>query len=221
MADDPRDPLDEHVDRLWERLETTASDEERTKWEHAFQAWRSSELPWWRRIPGLRPRAARLPPREPGFTATPALAPHADWPPGFPREGFFAARDEEVDQTLVEKGPGLDFLGVEAKMVSPVEVATLGEIIGAGTYEQLFGEMSGSEREGSDGACGLCRVPAEIRDGLANADVERVAARWAATEEIQASGWQADNVRDTVAELRSLAGQARSEGKHLWVWWSV
>jgi hypothetical protein len=220
MADDERrDPLDEHVDRLWERQKTTASDAERARWERALQVWHSAELPWWRRIPGLRPKPPRLPPREPGTRR--ATAPHPDWPPGFPLEGFFAARDQDVDQSLADEGPGPDFPGVEAKMLSPVEVATLGEILGAGKYDELVEGMSNSEREGEGGACGLYRVSREIRDALATADVESAAARWGATEELRASGWQADDARDTVGELRELAARARAEGKQLWVWWSV
>jgi hypothetical protein len=218
MAGDRQDPLDEHVDRLWEHLQTTASDAERATWEHALKAKRTAELPWWRRILGVRRDAARLPPREPGYAAPKVFAAH---PRGFPLEGFFVARDQEVGHALVESGPGPDLSGVEAKMMSTVEVAKLGEIVGGGEYDQLVELMSASELEGSDGSCGLYRVPIEIRDGLADADVASVAARWAVTEEMQASGWQPDDVRDTVAELRSLAGRARSESKQLWVWWSA
>jgi hypothetical protein len=59
--------------------------------------------------------------------------PSAQHPIGIPREGFFAANDDQIDEALVNEGPGPGFAGVEVKMISPVEVARLGEIVGAGS----------------------------------------------------------------------------------------
>lgn len=218
-TEDPSDPLDQNVDRLWDHLQTTASDREREMWEGALQAWQVADLPWWRRLPGLRPRPARLPPREAERPSQEAAVGQSGLQPGYPIEGFFAARDEVVDESLVEHGPGPEFSVVEAKMLSPVEVASLGEIIGAGLYERLVDQISASEREGPGGSTGLYRVPTEMRDRLAQGGMETSAAAWAATEEMQ--DWDPDDVRSTLAEMQTLAVDAVAEEKHLWVWWSV
>ena len=217
---DRHDELDEHVHRVWEHLQTTASDKERAAWEQALQALQETELPWWRRLPGLRPRPGQLPPRKAGYEspAQAALTDH-ERTAGFPVEGFFAARADQITEAVVEHGPGPEFSAVEAKMMSPVEVASLGEIVGAGSYEQLIALISTSEREGRNGTTGLYFVPGDIGDGLVQADLETVSGRWAATEEMQA--WPLDDVRATLTALRDLASAARSQDKELWVWWSA
>jgi hypothetical protein len=214
----PRDP----IDSFWNHLRTTATPEERAAWEELLQEGWREELPLWRRLPGMRPKPPRLPPREAGDVAS-VTDPQSDSLPrsGFPLEGFFAADDEEIDQSLANDGPGPSFCGVEVKTVTPVDVAKLGEIVGAGRYDDLVEALSHSmdEHVGEGGECGLYRVPRAIRDCLADADVDNVSARWGATDEPER--WAPNEVRQTVAELRELAARACAEDRQLWIWWSL
>lgn len=141
---------------------------------------------------------------------------------GYPIEGFFAAGAHEIDCDVVEYGPGSGFAGVEAKSVTPVEAATLGVILGAGSYEVLVEEMTGTEQENENGENGLFQVCPEIRDCIAAMDdISAVAKRWAETEELVRSRWTEQDAYELLVALRDLAGQARNEDKQLWIWWSL
>lgn len=218
--DDPPDPLDQHVDRLWEHLQTQATPGERAAWEQVINAKREGPLRW--RLLGflgIKPPSRRLPPVRLEGQSTRVL--QRRHPPGSPRQGFFSASAEDVDQSVVEEGPWPGFDGVEVKMMSPVEVATLGQILGAGAYDELVEQITNSGREGKGGTHGVYRVSTQIRDRLAEAEVETVAPLWGATEELQASHWEPAELHEFLSGLRGLAGQARAEGKELWVWWSA
>jgi hypothetical protein len=54
---------------------------------------------------------------------------------------FFAARSEDLDEALVEEGPYGRLSTVEAKGLTEVSLATLGEILGVGTYDELVGRI--------------------------------------------------------------------------------
>jgi hypothetical protein len=133
---------------------------------------------------------------------------------------FFAARADELDDPLVEEGPFERFETVEAKSVDPVSVSTLGEILGAGTYDDLIERAAGEGREGADGEAGVFWIPVEIRDALAEcADSDAVAAEWGRTDEL--SGWEPEDTELVVRELVSLARGARDSDRQLWFWWSL
>jgi hypothetical protein len=120
---------------------------------------------------------------------------------------------------LVEEGPFERYPTIEAKTVDPVSIATLGEIVGAGTYDDLV-EKASEGREAPHGECGLLSVPPEITAALATAaDADAVAASWAVTDEM--AGWDRDDVREVVRELAELAKKARATGRELWFWWSL
>jgi hypothetical protein len=214
--------LDWYIDRLHEHLQTTARPEDRAMWEDAVHDQRRATFPWrYLRFIGIKPRKRHLPPMEPkqGQPKEPLPVQH---PVGYPIEGFFLATGVEISDQLVENGPGPAFSGVEVKNQTPVEVANLGEILGAGTYDALFESMWATMRGGESEECGLFQVAPEIRDPLATlTDVNGVAARWAATEELQADGWTDEIADEVVSDLVRLAQQARQENKNIWVWWSL
>ena len=106
-----------------------------------------------------------------------------------------------------------------SRAASPVDVGTLGEILGAGSYDELSDWMTSRHRGGADGHTGTFPVPPGIREALVTADLEIVAERWGATDEL--ANWPAPGVRERVSDLRELAAQATAEGRDLWVWWST
>ena len=134
---------------------------------------------------------------------------------------FFAARAEDIDDHLVADGPFGRLQTVEAKGLTPVSLATLGEILGVGTYDELVERTSegrGAENEES----GLLTVPTEFRDALADReDIETVAERWAATEELSLDGWRTEDSLDILRKLSALARDAAAERRELWYWWSL
>jgi hypothetical protein len=133
---------------------------------------------------------------------------------------FFAAREDELDAVLVEEGPFDRFETVEAKTVSSVSLATLGEILGVGSYDELFDRADRQARQTADGEAGIDAVLPELQAALAaDAELDTVAARWAATDEL--ADWDPGDVRDVVHELARLARHAQGKGQRLWFWWSV
>jgi hypothetical protein len=132
---------------------------------------------------------------------------------------LFAARPGDVDDQLVEEGPHGRLPFVEAKGLSEVTFATLGEILGIGSYDDLI-ERTAEGRDAEGGEAGVLSVPDEIRDALAAADdVGTVASRWAATDDLQ--DWPTADVRQVLAEVRQLASEAQASDRQLWYWWSL
>ena len=135
---------------------------------------------------------------------------------------FFAARPEDIDDVLVEEGPHGRLPAVAAKGLTPVSLAKLSEIIGAGAYDALIGRIAEGHRQAESGEAGLLTIPTELRDGLAGADdLDSVAAQWAATEELSLDGWRTQDSLDVLRELRELAREAAVDGRDLWYWWSL
>jgi hypothetical protein len=58
---------------------------------------------------------------------------------------FFASRVDGVDDALIEEGPYGRFPTIEAKIVSSVSIATLGEILNTGTHDELFERIEGPQ----------------------------------------------------------------------------
>jgi len=133
---------------------------------------------------------------------------------------FFAAKPEEIDDSIVEEGPHGRFATVEANGLSHVPIARLGEILAAGAYDDLILGIEG--RGASSGEAALFSVPEAIRDALADAeDLDATADRWASTDELRLGGWGAESARDLLGILSSLAREARTDGRVLWYWWSL
>jgi hypothetical protein len=134
------------------------------------------------------------------------------------QEEFFAAREDEIEGAA-EKGPGGKFETVDAKLDS-VSICTLGEIVGAGTYDALFDRVFEGYRGGGSEYSRLLLVPDEVRDGLATAtSLEAVAERWHPTDEMRE--WTPADVREVLGGLASLAQRARATERQLWCWWSL
>jgi hypothetical protein len=133
---------------------------------------------------------------------------------------FFAARPEDITDDLVEEGPFERLPTIEAKGLSEVTTATLGAILAVGTYDDLV-ERASAGPQTEDGHAGVLAIPSEVRDALAAADddLDQVATRWAATDELR--DWPPDDVRRVLRELSLLAREARSSGRQLWYWWSL
>jgi hypothetical protein len=99
-------------------------------------------------------------------------------------------------------------------------MCTLGEIVGAGTYDALFDRVFEGYRGGGSDYSGLLLVPDEVRDCLATvARLEAVAERWHTTDEMRE--WTPAEVRKVVGDLASLAQCARATKRQLWCWWSL
>ena len=134
---------------------------------------------------------------------------------------FFAARPEDIDDRLVEDGPFERLPTVEAKSLSEVTFATLGEILGVGAYDDLV-ERAAEGPQSESGEAGILTIPTEIRDALATLDddLDGVAKRWAATDELQ-GWWPQGELSVLLGELSQLARDARSSDQQLWYWWSL
>jgi hypothetical protein len=65
---------------------------------------------------------------------------------------FFAARPEDIDEALVADGPYGRLPTVEAKGLSAVSLATLGEILGVGTYDDLVNRIAEGPQAESGGS---------------------------------------------------------------------
>jgi hypothetical protein len=103
-----------------------------------------------------------------------------------------------------------------------VKVAKLGEILGAGVYDELVEAMDDGRREAPSGERGLYRVPDSIRDEMATVrEVQGPAEQWVATDELRLDRWTVEDACELLTDLRVLAQKARSESRHLWVWWSL
>jgi hypothetical protein len=133
---------------------------------------------------------------------------------------FFAAPDAEVDDPLAETGPHGRFPTVEANGLSHVPIARLGELLSAGTYDVLMGELDA--RPSASGNAVLFRIPRSIRDAIgASATLDEVAQTWSETDELSLSGWRAESAREVLGRLAELARTARSADEELWYWWSL
>ena len=134
---------------------------------------------------------------------------------------FFAASVEDVDDVLVEAGPYGRLSIVEAKGLTEVSLATLGEILGVGRYDQLLERIGEGPQTESEEA-GVLTIPTELRDALAEArDINTLAASWAATDELSLDGWCTEDSLRVLRELSALAREAAADGRELWYWWSL
>ena len=130
---------------------------------------------------------------------------------------FFAAAS--IDDAVVEDGPFDRYETVTAKTVSSVSIATLGEIIGIGEYDEVFDLVDGGPAA-EDGESGIDIVPDALRNALAaEDDLARVAARWHETDEMR--DWRSEDLAEVVTKLAELARRARDEEARLWFWWSL
>jgi hypothetical protein len=134
---------------------------------------------------------------------------------------LFAANPLEIDDDLLENGPHGRHSTVEAKSLTLVSIASLGRILGVGTYDQMFDQAASDHREASSGESGVVLVPSALCDALvATAELEAAAASWAATEELRRDGWRPEDALPVLQELAELA-RNRTENQTVWLWWSL
>jgi hypothetical protein len=133
---------------------------------------------------------------------------------------FFVASDLEIDDGLAETGPHGRFPAVEANGLSHVPIARLGELLGAGSYDDLLQEIEA--RPSASGEAVLFRIGRSIRDAIAVVDGRADAASaWAATDELRLSGWSSEPAEELLGRLAELSQAARGVEKDLWYWWSL
>jgi hypothetical protein len=134
---------------------------------------------------------------------------------------FFAARPEDIDEALVANGPYGRLTTVEAKGLSEVSLATLGEILGVGTYDDLVNRIAEGPQAES-GEAGVLTIPSNLRDAFSGeADLDAAASLWVATDELSLDGWRKEDALDVLRELSELARTATTETRELWYWWSL
>jgi hypothetical protein len=133
---------------------------------------------------------------------------------------FFVCDQNEIDETLLASGPSGRYSVVTANGLGPVEIATLGQILDAGSYHDLFELSADAHREAESGEAGVVGVPSSVCDALAAAsDLSGVAERWATTEELRLSRWRSSDALGVLTELSRLV-RSRAE-KPVWYWWSL
>ena len=134
---------------------------------------------------------------------------------------FFALGPQQIDERLLIEGPHGRFPAVRARGLGPVNFARLGEILGDGTYDEVFAEAVAEHQEAPNGESGVLAVPATVCEGLArNSDLEYVADRWVATEELRLARWEAHDALGVREQLAELVG-AREPNQTIWYWWSL
>ena len=123
---------------------------------------------------------------------------------------FFAARESEIDDELLD-APFERLQTVEAKGLTDINFARLGEILGLGTYEGLVDQFTATGRADDDDV-GLYRLPRDFRDALAGlVDIGGAARRWVATEELRMDEWHSKTAKGCCARSQHWrAAPARS-----------
>jgi len=134
---------------------------------------------------------------------------------------FFLCRSDGLDRELIGSGPTGRRPCVAAKGLTPVNIAALGELLGAGTYDEIFAQSGAEHYEAESGESGVWDVPAGVcRALVASESLEQVAGQWVATEELQLDGWRAGDGVNVLSRLAELLG-AQEDGQQLWYWWSL
>jgi hypothetical protein len=77
-------------------------------------------------------------------------------------------------------------------------------------------------RDAESGEAGALPIPAELGNALAERqELESVATRWSATEELTADGWRPEHAAQVLRDVADLAREAAAGGRELWYWWSL
>jgi hypothetical protein len=132
---------------------------------------------------------------------------------------FFAAPFEEIGRYAEGGYPDRS---VDAKGLTPVSLATLAEILGVGSYDDLFPSIADGGVDAQNGEQGVFPLPDAYRDALASTqDVDEIAAKWAATEELTLDRWETSVAAAVLRDATVLARNAREGGEALLFWWSL
>ena len=134
---------------------------------------------------------------------------------------FFLSSSDGLDKELLTSGPSGRLACVTAEGLTPVNIASLGAILGVGSYGEIFAECGAEHHEAESGESGVWDVPAAVRQALLTIDsLEAVAQQWVETEELQLDGWRASDGFSVLTELSALVSRQK-EGQALWYWWSI
>jgi hypothetical protein len=137
---------------------------------------------------------------------------------------FVIANDNEGSAIGESDHPAAQWPTLETKGVDTIKLATLvSAITGQGDVAAItrsFTFAGGDEEIGP----WVFKLPPEVVDVIAKlpaGNVQDVAAKWAATEEMQSDRWSAIDVADLVAQLQQHANKARTAGATLFLWASL
>ena len=104
----------------------------------------------------------------------------------------------------------------------PVQTGTLQTIlVGEASQDPAEDPENGRLVVGEEHGPWVVTVTDTLRDALASADEAQllwVAGQWAATEELAADGWTAEDALGVLVELAGLARHATSESLRLYCW---
>ncbi len=135
---------------------------------------------------------------------------------------FFTALREDIDETVIQHGPGTRFPAVEVPGLTDIPLATLAEIMRVGTFEDIYPQIAPASMIAEGGHAGVFAIPAGFRDALADlADANTIADEWAATEELVADRWTAEDALSALRAMVRHAEEARAAGQDMWYWWVV
>ena len=134
---------------------------------------------------------------------------------------FFLSTDDLLEPPLIESGPHGRVPCVGANGLTPVSIASLGQLLGAATYEDVLRVCGDRHHESESGESGVWDVPSAVAQSLrARENLGPVAQQWVATEELQRDGWQALDALAVLNQLAELLSQ-QEQGQSLWYWWSL
>ena len=134
---------------------------------------------------------------------------------------FFLCSRDDLDQELIGFGPSGRVACVSAKGLTPVNIASLGALLGVGTYNEVFDQCGAEHHEAETGESGVWDVPATVGQALLKSgSLEPVAQQWVATEQLRLDGWRASDGLSVLTQLSHLLSR-QEEGQALWYWWSL
>ncbi|MFD4671625.1 hypothetical protein ACFWNN_17950 [Lentzea sp. NPDC058450] len=133
---------------------------------------------------------------------------------------YFAAPTDELAATAIDGGPVHRFPTVETKSLDPaVVMGQLEELLTGRSYDEISDDPRCGEDVAieHDGEVLVLTVTDGLRDALAAAgDLDEVAVRWAAIEELD--GFDPEVLAEILRDLRSLAAEAKKNGERLYCW---
>ncbi len=126
------------------------------------------------------------------------------------------AEEREAPSVATEAAPSRRWTGIDANGFDQVKLATLWALLAGQEFrDELVYEFTPLHEVSTDGPW-IFRVPAPLVQALAEVDDRRaseIVPAWAATEELELDGWDAEAVAPLLEGLRSLARSARAELK--------
>jgi hypothetical protein len=131
---------------------------------------------------------------------------------------FFVAPLADIDDAVLEGGPMNRFETVEAKTVSSVSIAMLGEVLGIGTYDDVF-DLVDQGRFADHGEAGIDVVPTRCATLLRRRPIPRASPSSGTTLTRCATGAQRKSWKSSRRLLRWPAVQVQQI--QLWFWWSL